>query len=246
VSGVTVPDVATVRARVEVVRDRIAAAGGDPDRVRIVAVTKAFPAFAVEVARSAGLTDVGENYTQELVAKQDELGGRGDCAWHFLGRLQRNKVRHLVGRVDLWQSVDRPELVDELARRAPGAALLVQVNVADEPAKGGCATGETASLVARARDAGLDVRGLMAVGPAGDRPGTARAFAALARLADGLDLPERSMGMTDDLEDAVAAGATMVRMGRALFGVRPSSETAGGSVPVVGGAPDSIGGGDGT
>lgn len=242
-SAAALPDVDTVRARVAAVRTRIVAAGGDPARVRIVAVTKAFPVAAVHAARAAGLSDVGENYAQELVAKQDELGGRADCAWHFLGRLQRNKVRHLAGRVDLWQSIDRAELIDELARRAPGAALLVQVNVAGDAAKGGCAPHETGSLVARALDVGLDVRGLMAVGPAGDPPGAARAFAALAGLADGLGLPERSMGMTDDLEEAVAAGATMVRMGRALFGARPPRETTGGGVPDGGGAPDSIGGG---
>ena len=224
-------DRAGVARRLEALRARIEAAGGDPEAVRIVAVTKELPADAALAALAAGLRDVGENRAQELLAKHDALGPRGgDAIWHFVGRLQTNKVRSLAPVVSFWHSVDRPSLVAELAHRAPGAAVLVQVNVSGETQKGGCPPADAAALVARARDAGLDVRGLMAVGPTGPpelaRPG----FRSLRGLADGLGLPERSMGMTDDLDVAVQEGATMIRVGRALFGSRPGRHaiTAGG------------------
>lgn len=221
------PDDATLRARVARVRDRIASAGGDPARVALVAVTKGFgPDVALAGAR-AGLADLGENYAQELVAKAPELVADGrDVRWHFIGRLQRNKVRHLAPLVHLWQSVDRAGVGAEIARRAPGARVLVQVNVSEEPAKGGCDPGAVTDLVTALRDLGLDVQGLMAVGrtgpPAGARPG----FALLRGLADDLDLPVRSMGMSGDLEVAVAEGSTMVRVGSDLFGPRPTTVRA--------------------
>jgi uncharacterized pyridoxal phosphate-containing UPF0001 family protein len=154
------------------------------------------------------------------VAKADELADRGvvPVRWHCIGRLQRRKVRLAAPLVDLWQSVDRLSLAGEIARHAPGAAVLVQVNVSGAEQQGGCAPPRTAAVVEGCRDLGLDVRGLMAIGPQGD-PGTVRAgFRRLRELADGLDLPERSMGMSGDLELAVAEGATLVRVGGALFG----------------------------
>lgn len=198
-----------VTAAVAEVRRRI----GD-DAVRLVAVTKGFGADAVAAAVAAGVPDVGESYAQELREKAPVEG----ATWHFVGRLQTNKVRQVAGLVDLWQSVDRAELAEEIARRAPGAAVLVQVNVSGEAQKGGCAPADAPALVARCGALGLDVRGLMTVGhPADPRPG----FRLLAGLADDLGLPERSMGMSGDLEIAVEEGATMVRVGRALFGPRP-------------------------
>jgi pyridoxal phosphate enzyme (YggS family) len=214
---------ATVAERVVAVRARIRAAGGE--HVRLVAVTKGFGSDAIAAARDAGVDAVGENYAQELLAKLDELTGPRPEV-HFIGRVQSRKVRALAGTVDLWQSIDRASLVDELARRRPGARLLVQVNVSDEPAKGGCEPATTAALVDRARAAGLTVEGLMAVGrmgpPALARPG----FALLRRLVDDLGLRECSMGMTDDLEVAVQEGSTMVRVGTALFGLRPRHSEA--------------------
>jgi pyridoxal phosphate enzyme (YggS family) len=181
---------------------------------------------------ACGLTDVGENYAQELAAKVPMLTCERPRI-HFIGRLQTNKVRHLVPFVDVWQTVDREHAATEVARRAPGATVLVQVNVSDEPQKGGCAPGETEVLVSRCRDLGLEVLGLMTVGRTGS-PDDARAgFTLLATLADRLGLPERSMGMTDDLEVAVREGATMVRIGTALFGARPRP-TAGPAVPFTG------------
>jgi len=221
-------DVPGVAAAHERVLDRIADAGGDPEAVAVVAVTKGFGPEAPLAALGAGLADLGESYAQELQPKAEAVAaeageGRGLPAprWHFIGRLQSNKVRLVADRVSCWQSVDRAPLVEELARRAPGAQLLVQVDAAGEPGKGGAAPGDVPDLVARARDAGLQVAGLMAVGVAGDEAATEAAFAATAALADRLDLPERSFGMSGDLAAAVRAGTTMIRVGTALFGPRP-------------------------
>ncbi len=212
-----------LRERVEQVRNRIADAGGDPAAVTLLAVTKGFGPEVALAAASAGLGDLGENYAQELVAKAPVLADAGhEVRWHAIGRLQRNKVRSLAGVVALWQTVDRLDLGREIAKRAPGAAVLVQVNVSEEPQKGGCAPAETADLVAALVDSGLDVAGLMTVGRTGS-PDEARAgFALLRRLADDLDLSVRSMGMSGDLDAAVAEGSTMVRVGSALFGPRPA------------------------
>jgi pyridoxal phosphate enzyme (YggS family) len=195
----------------------------------VLAVTKGHPLEVVELAARAGLVDLGENYAQELLAKATASapgGHEGHEAprWHFIGQLQRNKVRQLAPWVALWQSIDRPELIDEVARRAPGAAVLIQVNATDEPQKGGCSPAACPALVERAAGAGLRVRGLMTVGPtegpdgvgADPRPG----FAVVRGLVDRLGLDVCSMGMTADLEQAVRAGSTMVRIGTALFGPR--------------------------
>ncbi|MFN0090655.1 MAG: YggS family pyridoxal phosphate-dependent enzyme [Acidimicrobiales bacterium] len=219
-------DAALIAERAEAIRARIRAAGGDPARVTLVAVTKTFSAQDAAAALAAGLVDLGENYAQELVEKAEVLAGPllvpggPSPRWHFIGQLQRNKVRAAAPYVALWQSIDRTSLADELARRAPGAAALVQVNVTGEAAKGGCELEAAAGLVEHARAAGLDVRGLMAVGPTDPGRDPRPAFERLAALADRLGLAVRSMGMTDDLEAAVACGSTMVRVGRALFGPR--------------------------
>lgn len=214
-------DVARVRERLAVVRDRIRRAGGGDDVV-VVAVTKGFGAGAVRAARAAGIGDVGENYAQELLGKVEDLATDAhDVRWHFIGRLQRNKVRHLAPHVALWQTVDRPELAAEIARRAPGAAVLVQLNLSGALHKGGCAQAEAASIVDHCRLAGLDVRGLMGVGPAGPAEAARPGFRTLVTLADELALPVRSIGMSSDLEVAVEEGSTMLRLGTALFGPRP-------------------------
>lgn len=224
-----------VAPRLDAVRQRIERAGGPPGVV-VLAVTKGFGADAVRAALDCGLAAVGENYAQELLAKAEALGGDGVVPrWHFLGRLQRNKVRHLAPVVAVWESVDRPELVDEIARRAPGATIHVQVNLSGEPQKGGAAPEAAGALVGHARDAGLDVVGLMGVGPAGDPEAARPGFALLGTMADELGLPVRSMGMTADLEVAVEEGSTEVRVGTALFGPRPPRSAARPDGP--GGAP---------
>lgn len=210
----------SVTERVAAVRDRIRSAGGDPGATTLVAVTKGFGPDAVEAALAAGLRDVGENYAQELETKAAALAG-APVRWHFVGRLQSNKVRLVADIVAVWQSVDRASLVAPLGARAKGATVLVQVDVSGEPGKGGCPPTAVPALVEALDAAGLRVAGLMAVG-AGGPPEAARAgFRALVALADRLGLAERSMGMSGDLEVAVQEGSTMVRIGRSLFGDRP-------------------------
>lgn len=213
--------VAHVAERLAVVRERIAGAGARPDDIRIVAVTKGQGPDAVGAALAAGLRDVGENYAQDLIAKRQAVGdAAGDCRWHFLGHVQRNKVRVLAPAIDLWQAVDRVPAGREIARRAPGAAVLVQLNVSGETQKHGCLPDDAPALVEELMALGLDVRGLMAIGPTGPPEGARPGFRRLVGIAERLGLRERSIGMSDDLEVAVSEGATMVRVGRAFFGPR--------------------------
>lgn len=217
----TVIDTIAVADRVAAVRARIAAAGRAPEEITVVAVTKGFGADAVVAAATAGVVDAGENYAQELAEKAQAVRAR----WHFLGHVQRNKVKMIAPVVHLWQGVDRVAAGEEIARRAPGARVLVQVRLEGDT-RNGCEANEVPALVEQLDALGLDVRGLMAVGPAGPpelaRPG----FAQVRTLADRLGLAERSMGMTDDLEVAVEEGSTMVRVGRGLFGARPVARPA--------------------
>lgn len=215
------PEPAIVAERVERLRERLVELAPDRD-VRVVAVTKGFDVGAPRAALAAGVTMLGENYAQELIAKNDALDvdERARVEWHFLGRLQRNKVRALAPIVAVWQSVDRTELIDEIARRAPGARVMIQANLSGEPQKGGAPLAEVPALVERARALGLAVVGLMGVGAAGDPRLSAEGFMALVDQADDLGLVERSIGMSDDLEAAVGAGSTMVRVGTGLFGPR--------------------------
>ncbi|MBU6200538.1 MAG: YggS family pyridoxal phosphate-dependent enzyme [Acidobacteria bacterium] len=201
---------ADIRRRIAELTDR---------RVALVAVTKSHPAGAWELAAAAGCDAIAENYAQELAAKA--AVARTSLPVHFIGRIQSNKVRSVSGVVDVWQSVDRASVAAEIARRAPGATVFVQVNLTGEPTKGGCAPEEAGRLVASMRATGLLVAGAMTLGPTEPSvPARRAAFRALTRIADDLGLAERSMGMSDDFEDAVAEGSTMVRVGSALFGPR--------------------------
>ncbi|HET7489104.1 MAG TPA: YggS family pyridoxal phosphate enzyme [Acidimicrobiales bacterium] len=213
-------DLDAVRRRADDVR-RIVSAAGRP--VTVVAVTKGFGPGAVRAALAAGFHDVGENYAADLAAKARALSGE-DVRWHFLGAVQRRKVRDLAPLVHLWQSVDREAAGVEIARRAPGASVLVEVDVTGAPGRVGCSFEEAPALVERLAGLGLDVRGLMAV--AGIEDPRAQ-FRRLARLGTGLGLPELSMGMSGDLQVAVEEGATMVRVGRLLFGPRPVPDPEG-------------------
>jgi len=210
------------------IRDRIAELTDRP--VRVVAVTKGHPPEVAAAAHAAGFVDLGESYAQELVPKAALLGaetagpaepGSGAVPrWHFIGQLQSNKVRSVAGVVHLWHTVDRASLAAEVAKRAPGARVLVQVDLAGLPGRGGCAPDSVGALVARCQDLGLDVRGLMGVGVPGEPEDARRGFRLLDRLASESALEERSMGMSADLEVAVEEGATLVRVGSALVGPR--------------------------
>ena len=210
-----------VAERLAHVHDRIATAGGVG--VTVLPVTKTFGIEACWAAVRAGCSAVGENYAQEVVHK---LGGvQHSFGVHFIGQLQTNKVRQLAPIVTVYETVDRPSLVTELAKRVPGAEVLVQVASLSEPGKGGCPIGQVPELVAAAQLAGLSVRGLMTVGPTVGGPEAARpGFRAVRRLLDSLGLAVCSMGMTGDLEAAVQEGATQVRVGSALFGERPPAD----------------------
>lgn len=209
-------DPAPVRRRHDEIRGRL---GSRADEITLVAVTKAFGRDAIDAAVAAGIHDIGESYAQEAVAKLD--GSDEHLRVHFIGGLQRNKVRRLAPIVDVWQSLDRPSLVAEIAKRAPGATVMVQVDLSGEESKGGCAPADAAALVGRASDAGLTVVGLMGIGPFGPPEAARPGFARLRALVDRLGLAECSMGMSGDLDVAVEEGSTMIRVGTALFGDRP-------------------------
>jgi pyridoxal phosphate enzyme (YggS family) len=209
-------NLATVQAQITAAARRV---GRDPADITLVAVTKTVPVPRIAEALAAGLLDLGENRAQELLEKAPQLaGGPVSPRWHFVGALQRNKVKALVPWVSLWQSVDRESLGTELGRRSPGARVLVEVNLAGEAAKAGCPPNAAPALADALRVAGLVVEGLMTVPPAGDPP--RRWFAQLAELAARMGVRELSMGMTDDFEVAIEEGATIVRVGRAIFGRR--------------------------
>ena len=214
--------------RVEIARRQAVAGWSHP--VTIVAVTKGFGLEAVDAALAAGLTDLGENRVQEALAKIDTPAGRR-ATWHLIGHLQRNKAKDVPGRFALVHSLDSAALAEELERRAAtrGATVraLLQVNVAGETQKSGCAPAEAAALAKRV--AGLPhlaLEGLMTIAPlSDDEAAQRRTFRGLRELRDalkedGLWLPTLSMGMSGDYGVAVEEGATVIRVGTALFGPR--------------------------
>ena len=220
-------NVAAVRSRIDAAARRV---GRDPGEITLVAATKTVAVDRVAAVLAAGVLDVGENRAQELLGKAPTLGAMSgnvgpEPRWHFLGALQRNKVKALAPWVTCWQSVDREALGASIARHAVGAHVLVEVNLAGEPQKAGCAPEELTRLIDTLVGAGLVVDGLMTVPPQGDDPRPW--FARLRGLAGERGLSTLSMGMTDDFEVAVEEGATMVRVGRALFGPRHHSEGPG-------------------
>jgi hypothetical protein len=223
-----------IAAALAAVQARIAAAarraGRDPAAITLVAVSKTHPPEAIRAAQAAGARVFGESYVQELRAKQAALPELPASAWHYIGRLQKNKAKDLVGRVALVHAVDSVELADVLGRRAAAAGVvqdvLLEVHLGGEASKAGAAPADVPALLAHARaTAGLRCRGLMCIPPPATRPEDNRAhFRALAELARRLELPELSMGMSDDYEVAVEEGATIVRVGTAIFGARPARQ----------------------
>ncbi len=227
---------AEVRARIKLAAEN---ASRDPHAVRIVAVGKRQPVEAIIAAHAAGQAEFGENYAQELKHKRAELKAHGlTTQFHFIGRLQRNKVRHVIGAVDLIHTVDSPALLEAIAKRSrthgQRTHLLFQVNLAREPQKAGCSEDDLPNLIRQAATTPeISVDGLMTMPPMGLDHETVRPFfVRLRELRDRLvadpalptvgGLPELSMGMSDDFEVAVAEGATLVRIGTLLFGPRPT------------------------
>jgi len=211
------------------VRERIAAAcgraGRSPDEVTLVGVSKGLQPEAAEEACAAGLRDVGENRVQEAVRKMEALAGMSTPPrWLLVGHLQTNKAKTAAGLFAIIHSVDSVRLAQALSRYArEPVPVLVEVNVAQEAGKFGFAPNEVASVLPDiAVLPGLDVRGLMTVAPMVQNPETVRpVFRRLRELRDAHGLRELSMGMTDDFEVAIEEGATLVRLGRAVFGPRP-------------------------
>jgi pyridoxal phosphate enzyme (YggS family) len=225
----------TIAGRLALVRAGLARAaeraGRDAKDVRLVAVSKKQPASAIVEAHAAGQRDFGENYVQELASKASSLAALEGIRWHAIGALQRNKAKDVVRFAHVIHTIDREELALEVAKRAAaiGRAIdvLVEVDLAGEDQKAGCAPGDVPALVSACAAAGLVVVGLMAIPPASDDPEATRPhFARLRTLRDELlqrghaTVRELSMGMSHDFEVAIEEGATLVRVGTAIFGAR--------------------------
>ena len=213
-------------------RERIEAAarrsGRDSGSVRLVAASKTQRPSALLAAYDAGVRDFGENYVQEAIAKRAELAHLTDVRWHLIGHLQTNKARIAAGAFDLIQTLDSPRLANALAKVRADAPMpvLIEVNLGGEPSKTGVPPAQVEALIEAVRTK-VEVLGLMAIPPAAANPELGRPhFAALRDLRDrlaaatGFALSDLSMGMTDDFEIAIEEGATIVRVGRAIFGER--------------------------
>jgi pyridoxal phosphate enzyme (YggS family) len=232
-------DVAALRARLVDVRERIARAAGrggrDPSSVRLIAISKTVPADLVRAAVDLGQVEFGENRVQEALDKMDRTADL-PIRWHLVGHLQSNKARKAGARFDVIHSVDDADLIGRLEEAAAGAGrrldVLIQVDLAGEPTKHGVLPAAIDAILAAAAPCrSVRVAGLMLLPPAVDDPESARPyFAALRRLRDdlrmsstGAGLSELSMGMSHDFEVAVEEGASMVRVGSAIFGPRPTA-----------------------
>jgi pyridoxal phosphate enzyme (YggS family) len=221
--------------RLVAVRERVRraarAAGRDPEAVRLLAVTKGHPAGAIEAAVSLGLRDIGESRVQEATAKRAAITAPG-LSWHMVGHVQRNKARAAAALFDTVHSVDSAALAGDLARhrdaRMARLRAFIEVELTGLPGRTGVEPAEAAALLDAVRDlAELEVVGLMTVAPPGPPEVAGDCFARLRSLRDdlrgshGVPLDELSMGMSDDFEVAITHGATVIRLGRALFGDRP-------------------------
>jgi hypothetical protein len=207
-------------------------AGRDPQSVHLLAVSKKKPLVDIEEAAAAGQKMFGENYVQEFVGKYEE--SRADVDWHFIGALQSNKVKQLRGRVAMIHSVDRLSLAKEIDRQWAKcdnpASILIQVNIGEEESKAGVTAADLKNLIQQITELpNLKICGLMAIPPHSDDPEASRRwFRAMRELADSIDalkLPgvsmnELSMGMSNDFEVAIEEGATLIRIGTAIFGAR--------------------------
>ena len=223
-----------IAANLQAVRRRISEAlQGDSRAVRLVAVSKSQPPEAIRAAYEAGCRDFGESYVQEALAKMDALADL-DASWHFIGRLQANKARGVAERFHWVHAVDRPRIAAALSQHRPASLqpleVCIQVNISGEATKGGVAPGAALALAREVRTLpGLRLRGLMGMARyTKDRAEQRSEFAALARTRDeigraGIAVDTLSMGMSDDFEAAIAEGATMVRIGTAIFGSRPGT-----------------------
>lgn len=219
----------SVKENLAAVRERIAkaavAAGRDPATVKLVAVSKTKPAELIREAYDAGQRDFGENYAQELMQKADALASLEGIRWHFIGHVQSNKAKMIAPRASMVHSVDSASLAKELGKRAPKKLpILVEVNVSGEATKSGCDPSDVETVFAAVEAQPMLVLSGVMTMPPDDLVVAKNMFDALRALRDAhggsARLPELSMGMTGDLEIAIACGATIVRVGTAIFGAR--------------------------
>lgn len=231
-SNAIVRNVQAVREGIRRAAERV---GRKPEAIRLVAATKFVSVDRIRAAIEAGITILGESRLQEALPKMEAVGSHPDVAWHFIGRLQRRKAKAVVGRFELIHSVDGIDLAAEINRRAGEAGLcqsvLLEVNIGGESSKAGFAPAEVEdALNALDEMPHLSVKGLMAIPPYSPHPESARMyFRAVRKLAESakqrvfrrVRLDELSMGMSQDFEIAVEEGATLVRIGTAIFGARP-------------------------
>ena len=226
----------TIPDNIDRIRQRLDAAchkaGRDPQTVHLLAVSKKKPLSDIEAAAAAGQKMFGENYVQEFAAKHEDCSA--DIDWHYIGALQTNKVKYLRGKVAMIHSVDRLSLAKEIDRQwgkcDRPADILIQVNIGEEASKAGVTAGELEGLIREvATFPNLRIHGLMAIPPHSDNPEESRQwFRAMRKLADAIDalhlpnvsMDELSMGMSGDFEVAIEEGATLIRIGTAIFGAR--------------------------
>lgn len=206
-----------VQERLGTIRERIARYRS-PDEVTIICVTKTFPTGIVELVRDCGLVDVGENYYQEMQQKEQEIDG---VSWHFIGGLQRNKLKGIARIATAIHSISTTAELDLLSTVAYSGGLFVQLRSDGGPQRSGASLEDVPRLVEYGRTRGLSILGLMGVAPIPQDGGAVDYFRLVRRLSSSLGLEMCSMGMSEDFEVAVSEGATHVRLGRALLGSRP-------------------------
>ena len=205
-----------IRERLEEINEIIAAKA--QNRVDLIAVTKGFTYEEVNVASELGIKNFGENYAQELLAKNPLVDA--EISWHYIGHLQSNKIRKISHLVDVWHSVTSLKLAREIHNRNDQAKILLQVSVSGPSNSKGFEVEELPDLISQLRDENIDVSGLMTMGVPGDMVATKFVFKRLRQLADTFELSECSMGMSDDFEIALECGSSMIRIGSAIFGNR--------------------------
>ena len=209
-------DYEKIQDRLEEINEIVAAKA--QNQVNLIAVTKGFTHEEVNIATELGIKNFGENYAQELLAKNPLVDA--EISWHYIGQLQSNKVRKVSHLVDVWHSVTSLKLAREIHNRNDQAKILLQVSVLGPSNSKGFEVEELPDLISQLRDENVDVSGLMTMGVPGDMVATRFVFKRLRQLADTFELSECSMGMSDDFEIALECGSSMIRIGSAIFGNR--------------------------
>ncbi len=205
-----------IKERLEEINEIIDAKAQNP--VTLIGVTKGFTHEEVNIASELGIKNFGENYAQELLTKNPLVDP--EISWHYIGQLQSNKIRKISHLVDVWHSVTSLKLAREIHKRNDQAQILLQVSLMGPSNSKGFEVEQLPQLISELRDMNIDISGLMTMGVPGDMVATRIVFKELRKLADTFELPECSMGMSDDFEIALESGASMIRVGSAIFGNR--------------------------